>query len=666
MKKLNSTKESYRPSKDEYYLEIAKVVAKRSPCLRRHYGAIIIKDDAIVSTGYNGPARGSVNCFEIGCVKDLLNLPHYAGYDYCPAVHAEENCVSGDTLIVTADGTIEKAKNVNSTLISINFNDFEELKVKSTKIDSLKNEVIKIITSNGVSLEVSPDHIMFVMDKNSYIREKLAKDVTLEDYIPMPAVMNIDGKPQILPRIEYNSYKLVDGTWPIFSKVMKSRGYTWRTLCKKCGFSFRVLLNLKNYRTIRKRNMIKLQRVLPEIRKLFEGYEAKKVRLPEKTTPDFCQIVGYFIRDGSLSHNYVAFHDNKKELLQYYDSLIEKVFGVKGVIRKSSEDAHYELIVSSHRLTLLFKRLNFGAGKNKQIPKIFHRIENESLKRLIRGLFDACGTVDEKALHFTSSSKDLVDVLRLLLLRLGIFASIYTVKRNGGSKGTLYYSLEINGEYIEKFNEEIGFSDEERRRKLDEIIKYGELTRSALRVYPVEWFKKFEIPTSLSSALIDKNKKQVTYSQAKLFIEEIKKRYGNLKEVKLLEKVIEKFVFLKVKKIERYQKRTEMFDFYAPPFHNFIANGIMVHNCITNAARNGTSVFGGIMYLYGIDAKTNTPIEGMPCPRCKRLIINAGIKEVVTLDKEGNIKHYNVKDWIKEDQQNYIQWYNKFSKKERE
>ena len=84
----------YRPSKDEYYLEIAKVVAKRSPCLRRHYGAIIIKDDAIVSTGYNGPARGSVNCFEIGCIKDELNLPHYSGYDYCPAVHSEENAIA--------------------------------------------------------------------------------------------------------------------------------------------------------------------------------------------------------------------------------------------------------------------------------------------------------------------------------------------------------------------------------------------------------------------------------------------------------------------------------------------------------------------------------------------------------------------------------------------
>ena len=82
-----------RPSKDEYYLEIAKAVCLRSPCIRRQFGAIIVKDDVVVSTGYNGLARGVVNCMEVGCLKNELDLPHYSGYDYCPGVHAEENCV---------------------------------------------------------------------------------------------------------------------------------------------------------------------------------------------------------------------------------------------------------------------------------------------------------------------------------------------------------------------------------------------------------------------------------------------------------------------------------------------------------------------------------------------------------------------------------------------
>jgi dCMP deaminase len=82
-----------RPSKDEYYLEIARAIAQRSPCIRRKYGAVVVKNDAIVSTGYNGPARKVINCLEVGCIKEIKNLPHGMAYEDCPAVHAEENAV---------------------------------------------------------------------------------------------------------------------------------------------------------------------------------------------------------------------------------------------------------------------------------------------------------------------------------------------------------------------------------------------------------------------------------------------------------------------------------------------------------------------------------------------------------------------------------------------
>ena len=81
-----------RPPKPLYYLNIARAVAARSPCIRAKYGAVIVKDDAIVSTGYNGPPRKTVNCEE-GCIKDVLSMPHMAGYEVCPAVHAEENAI---------------------------------------------------------------------------------------------------------------------------------------------------------------------------------------------------------------------------------------------------------------------------------------------------------------------------------------------------------------------------------------------------------------------------------------------------------------------------------------------------------------------------------------------------------------------------------------------
>lgn len=83
-----------RPSKDEYYIRIARDVAKRSTCLRRQYGAVLVKDDVIISTGYNGSARGEENCCDNGeCWREAHQVPHGEQYEKCKAVHAEMNAV---------------------------------------------------------------------------------------------------------------------------------------------------------------------------------------------------------------------------------------------------------------------------------------------------------------------------------------------------------------------------------------------------------------------------------------------------------------------------------------------------------------------------------------------------------------------------------------------
>ena len=83
-----------RISKTEYYLGIAEAVSKRSTCLRRQYGAIIVKNDEIISTGYNGSPRGSDNCCDVGyCWREENNIPHGEQYEACLAVHAEQNAI---------------------------------------------------------------------------------------------------------------------------------------------------------------------------------------------------------------------------------------------------------------------------------------------------------------------------------------------------------------------------------------------------------------------------------------------------------------------------------------------------------------------------------------------------------------------------------------------
>ena len=82
-----------RISKDEYYLNIALEVSKRSTCLKRHYGCVIVKNDEIIATGYNGSPRGETNCCDVGLCQ-RLNKPHNSGdYSDCHSVHAEQNAM---------------------------------------------------------------------------------------------------------------------------------------------------------------------------------------------------------------------------------------------------------------------------------------------------------------------------------------------------------------------------------------------------------------------------------------------------------------------------------------------------------------------------------------------------------------------------------------------
>ena len=83
-----------RRDKINYYLDIADTVSKRSTCLRRIYGAIIVKNDEIVATGYNGAPRGRKNCTDLGfCARKMLNVPSGERYELCRSVHAEANAI---------------------------------------------------------------------------------------------------------------------------------------------------------------------------------------------------------------------------------------------------------------------------------------------------------------------------------------------------------------------------------------------------------------------------------------------------------------------------------------------------------------------------------------------------------------------------------------------
>ena len=112
-----------RCDKINYYLDIAETVLKRGTCLRRNFGAIIVKNDEIISTGYVGAPRGRANCSDLGyCTREKLNIPKGERYELCRSVHAEANAllncsrqqtIGADLYLVGVnpqDNSIHKAK----------------------------------------------------------------------------------------------------------------------------------------------------------------------------------------------------------------------------------------------------------------------------------------------------------------------------------------------------------------------------------------------------------------------------------------------------------------------------------------------------------------------------------------------------------------------------
>ncbi len=94
MKEKKKKRFMRRPTWDEYFLDVANLVAKRSTCYRRHVGAVLVKDKRILATGYNGAPSGLEDCLEIGfCVRDKLGIPSGERHELCRALHAEQNVI---------------------------------------------------------------------------------------------------------------------------------------------------------------------------------------------------------------------------------------------------------------------------------------------------------------------------------------------------------------------------------------------------------------------------------------------------------------------------------------------------------------------------------------------------------------------------------------------
>ena len=143
-----------RPTIDEYFMNIAKVVATRSTCLRHHVGAVIVRDKRIISTGYNGSPKGLKHCLDIGCIRDQENIESGTKVEICRAIHAEQNAIiqaalhgtstEGATLYCTHQPCIICAKMIiNAGIIKVIYGEDYPDKAAIELFNEANIEVIK-------------------------------------------------------------------------------------------------------------------------------------------------------------------------------------------------------------------------------------------------------------------------------------------------------------------------------------------------------------------------------------------------------------------------------------------------------------------------------------------------------------------------------------------
>ncbi len=146
-----------RPPWDEYFMDIVDLVSKRSTCLRRQVGALIVKDKRILTTGYNGSPVGTKHCLEVGCERERLGIPSGQRHEICRATHAEQNAIAqaaysgtsvkDGTLYVTNQPCVLCAKlAINAGIIKIIFrgNYPDEL-----AMDLLKEAGVRVVRYDG-------------------------------------------------------------------------------------------------------------------------------------------------------------------------------------------------------------------------------------------------------------------------------------------------------------------------------------------------------------------------------------------------------------------------------------------------------------------------------------------------------------------------------------
>ncbi len=437
-------------------------------------------------------------------------------------VRAGGQCLAPETLIVKDDGDILEIKHSHNPLmiISENFNKEETERTPLVAKWENNKELFKVLTCYPqIEIKASGGHTFFVRTENG-IEEKPLYEIKEGDYLIMPEKIEINNSDQELDSV-------------------------------------------------------------PEVK---QSFNMKKINLPNKIDPSLARLFGYYLGDGSYKINRITFFEQRKDVAEYYKTLIKELFDIASDLRFRASKNYWQLRIYSRIITQLFKRIFQEKDKtlNERIPSIILKSSNKSLASFIIGFFDAEGYVNKNRVALGINNEILARQIQLALLRLEIISSINTYdNRRNPYSDKVRYTLAIDDlESLKNFKEKIQFASEEKRERLENLISKRS-SRNKVRQLVVNGkdvarilrnsglnTRQFNCPDFFN------NKRQMSKEVFKSRIldkvinQDLKRRLemfynSNLIAVKISK--IENIGFLPTIDIETKS-------------HNFLANGILVHN----------------------------------------------------------------------------------------